>query len=161
MIPEKPAFNRFRAQSGVFLQARYTWGDIMKKVKLILLIHFLLLLLVYLTGCSSNKAEKVHQQIKINMSVNEVLNILSKNEGRHQYWIKLCSKENICEDKIYALKEFIETTNEIINKKINYSSYEAKIIVLFIGPGFLKNDFEVYFNSECKVKLITPVRHWD
>ena len=133
----------------------------MKKTKLFLLTHLLLILLVYLIGCSSDKAEKVHQQIKIGMSAGEVLNILSKNEGRHKYWIKLCNKKDICEDKMYKPTEFIETINAIINRNVNYSGYEAKIIVLFIGPGFLKNDFEVHFNPEGKVKLTTPVRHWD
>ena len=133
----------------------------MEKVKLFFRIYLLLLLMIHLTGCSPAKAEKMHQQIKIGMSVSEVLDILDKNEGRHQYLIKLCREENNCEEEMYKLTEFIKTTNGVINRKINYSSFEAKILVLFMGPGFLKNDFWVYFDSENKVKSTTPVKHWD
>lgn len=133
----------------------------MNREKLILMTRLLLIFLICLTGCGANKAEKVHREIAIGMSISEVIDILSKYEGRHQYRIKLCNKENICEEKTYNLADFVATMNEVLNKKHDYSHYEAKIIVLFVGPGYLKNDFEVIFNADNKVKTTTDVRHWD
>lgn len=133
----------------------------MYKIKLIFLTNLLIVFLICITGCGSNKVEKVYREIAIGMSVSEVMDILSRYEGRHQYRIKLCSKDNICEDKMYKPADFAATTNGIIYKKQDYSRYEAKIIVLFVGPGYLKNDFEVVFDSDNKVSLKTPVRRWD
>jgi hypothetical protein len=131
------------------------------KIKLILLKNLLPVLLICLTGCGSSKVEKVHREIAIGMSVSEVMGVLSRYEGRHQYLIKLCRKDNICEDKMYKPVDFVTTTKGITDKKHDYSRYEAKIIVLFVGPGYLKNDFEVLLNADNKVSLKTPVKRWD
>jgi hypothetical protein len=133
----------------------------MYKINLIFLTNLLIVFLICITGCGLSTVEKVHREIAIGMSVSEVVDVLSKYEGRHQYRIKLCSKDNICEDKMYKPEDFVATTKGITDKKHVYSRYEAKIIVLFVGPGYLKNDFEVVFNADNKVGLKTPVRRWD
>lgn len=120
------------------------------------------MVIAYTAGCLNPlRIYHVRNKIKVGISVSAVLDILAKNKGHHSYWLKLCSKENNCEEKMCEPAEFIKITKNIVNKKITYSTYEARINVLFVGPGFLKNDFKVYFNPEGKAESITPVKHWD
>ena len=66
-----------------------------------------------------------------------------------------------CEEKKYKPAEFIKITNDVAHKRVDYAGYKAMIRVLFMGPVFLHNDFEVHFKSESTVESTTPVKHWD
>jgi hypothetical protein len=160
--------------------------------------RFLLLILIvtitYINGCAPFKVRDVHKQIKIGMTVNEVIEILQENKSRyHSYNIKLLSQKSKnecdaiepefdectktkdyfgcwekfknylddCKPKSRTVSEFIQITKDVSEQKISYSDYEVQIIVLFMGPAFLHNDFKIYFDSDAKVESKTKVRHWD
>lgn len=77
-------------------------------------------------------------------------------------FVKFQSYRDRCEGKlIHNAEEFIRSMDDIANKKFDYAIYEAKTIVLFMGPVFVHNDFKIHFNSQGRVESITPVRHWD
>jgi len=153
---------------------------------------FILVILICLAGCGPSLVNVVHQKIKLGMSVDEVVSILSQYKGHHAYWLKLidkksekecsrlkpefeaCLKNNYsveCENRIpnykkclknmYKPQEFAKIVNDVASKKTEYTDYEAKIMVLFMGPGFLHNSFEIILGNDAKVKSITEVKHWD
>lgn len=66
-----------------------------------------------------------------------------------------------CAKKMYKPERFMQIAREVSNNKVAYARYEADVVVMFVGPGFLKNDFHVYFNRDGKVKSVSPVKHWD
>ncbi|GEM_PF-5349177 len=75
---------------------------------------------------------------------------------------KFKSYSDRCEGKLIRnAEEFIKGMDDIASKKFDYAIYEVKANVLFMGPVFLHNSFEIYFNSQGKVESITPVKHWD
>ena len=56
---------------------------------------------------------------------------------------------------------FLKRHEELVLKKDNFVIFEAEIRVLYMGPMFMHNTFEINFDREGKVSAKTKVRSWD
>ncbi|MFH1434464.1 MAG: hypothetical protein ABIJ56_01990 [Pseudomonadota bacterium] len=61
----------------------------------------------------------------------------------------------------YEPSEFLDIVEKVAKRRVDYVIYEARIDVCFVGPVFLKNDFEITLDEEGKVKEVSAVRSWD
>jgi hypothetical protein len=61
---------------------------------------------------------------------------------------------------IQGQEEFVRIINDVKDNK-EYVIGEASIFVCLMGPMFLHNSFDIIFNSDGKVKFVSPVKHWD
>ena len=97
-------------------------------------------------------AGNVYEKIKPGMNLEEVTSIV--NEGTIKP--KICSWSYGDEEKFLASEK--DTCN--IPNALNLEKKDIALYVLYMGPGFLHNDFTVYFTSGLTSK-ITDMRHWD
>lgn len=119
----------------------------------------------------------VYDKIDVGMTASEVQRILLTYKGHHAYVIKTCSSvdsdnnliksrwvsewKNDCKDKFYEPQEFFNRLKEPAIQKNGRIVTDTYISVCFIGPGFLKNDFKIYFGLDGKVERVSDVKHWD
>ncbi len=119
----------------------------------------------------------VYDRINIGMTASEVQRILVTYKGHHAYVIKTCSSldsdnhliksrwlsewKNDCKDKLYDSQEFFNRLKAPLIETNGREVTDAYISVRFIGPGFLKNDFNIYFGIDGKVERVSDVKHWD
>jgi hypothetical protein len=98
----------------------------------------------------------IHKQIKVGQNATEVTKIISgfKRQPDIATWrvegteTRLHSERRQCNfpsDKII----FVGKTNKI------------NLELCYVGPGFLKNDFYITFNSLGKVVFVSNIRKWD
>ena len=149
-----------------------------------------LFFVAYAAGCPNPFiARLVHKRITVGMSADEVVTTLTKYRGYHAYRIKLldretleaCSKNPVfqacskypsppgcrgripekCVEKRYRPAEFTTIINDVANHRTDFVDFQAEISVLYMGPVFVHNSFEVDIGPDGKVKSVTPVKHWD
>jgi len=132
-----------------------------KMMKRVLLL-IVLVLIVSLVTYGLSKAKATHKKIKMGMSVDEVTSILAKSGGRHMYCLEFEHPKEGWEKHTTLLAEsFRELMDKTTNRNNEYTIFEAGIIVVFKGPGFLNNSFEILFDDTGKVKSISDLKRWD
>jgi hypothetical protein len=98
-------------------------------------------------------ARKVHKGIEKGMTASEVVKIVTdsvikptlchwRHEGGEKY---LASKREDCQ----------------IPSGIDISRSNVELTILYMGPGFMHNDFKVTFSDGRIVTAITEFRQWD
>ncbi len=101
-------------------------------------------------------ANNIQKQIVKGQSVNQVIEILTS------YIIKpdlCCWRIDGAKDPVCSNRRQCDFPMDEIFLKDDGNNFELKI--LFMGPGFLHNDFNISFNSVGDVVSVSKVRHWD
>lgn len=98
----------------------------------------------------------VRKQIKPGQSIDQVIDILSNARQNPDLccWQIAGTKDPICSDRKNC--DFPEG-------QINLNGVEQalQLSVLFIGPGFSHNNFQVIFDSVGNVVSVSGVKRWD
>jgi hypothetical protein len=101
-------------------------------------------------------AMRVKKQIKPGQSVNQVIEILN-NAGKKPH---LCCWQTAgIEDPICSNPKRCDFPGEKI--KLNKVEQEVQLSVLYMGMGFLHNEFHVIFDGVGKVVFVSDVKRWD
>ena len=99
---------------------------------------------------------RIKNQIKAGQLVEKVMSILNSSgkkpdlccwqaQGTNEY---ICSNPKICD----------LPTDDV---KFDGSGSKIRLTVLFMGPGFIHNDFHILFDSTGIVVSISEVERWD
>ena len=97
-------------------------------------------------------AKNTYEELKVGMTVNDVMS--SVNNG--------LIKPTLCSWSYDGNNENISSnSNECaIPKGIEINDRVTELTILYMGPGFLHNDFDVIFNSGAVIN-VTEFRQWD
>ena len=111
-----------------------------------------LLASVSISACSGpSQAKALKQQIKPGMSAAEVASLLRSNkDGR--YLVKVSGRNQV--------RPFVEF-EKILSETSKQKDTRIVVNVLFMGPGFLHNEFDIILDTEGKVKSVTSLKQWD
>jgi hypothetical protein len=98
----------------------------------------------------------IKKQIIPGQSVEQVMDILNSSR----------KKPDLCCWQIQGTKDYIcsdPKTCEFPEDQIQFNDMEQKtrLTVLFMGPGFMHNDFHVTFNEKGMVASISDLKRWD
>lgn len=98
-------------------------------------------------------ADMAHARIKHGMQINDVAQVLTD----------LAVKPTLCEWRRMDDQEYFASTRNGCQApaNLNPSQYKTELTVLFMGPGFLHNDFTVKFDKGGSVSDISELKHWD
>lgn len=98
----------------------------------------------------------IKKQIKAGQSVEQVMDILNEAGKKPDLccWRIQGTKDYICSDpkKCDFPKDQIQ---------LNDREQKIRLTVLFMGPGFMHNDFHVTFSGVGMVVSISDVKRWD
>ena len=118
-------------------------------------IFFLLAVLVaYLMRCHiPYYAGTLHARIKPGMQASDVVRILND----------AALKPALCDWRRKEGQEYFSSNrNECrLPENIDLSQFETELTVLFMGPGFLHNEFTVNFEKGGAVSAVSELKHWD
>ena len=95
----------------------------------------------------------MHARIKQGMPINDVLQVLTD----------AAVKPTLCQWRHQESQEYFSSNrNECrIPDNIDPSRFKTELTVLFMGPGFLHNDFTVNFEIGGSVSDVSELKHWD
>ena len=98
----------------------------------------------------------IKKQIKPGQSIGQVLDVLNR-AGK---------KPDICCWEVQGIEDYLcsdPKTCEFPADQIPVKGMEQEIrlTVLFMGPGFMHNDFYITFNGDGLVASISDVKQWD
>ena len=98
----------------------------------------------------------IKKQIKPGQSVEQVMDVLN-HDGK---------KPDLCCWQVQGTNDYIcsdPKTCEFPQDQIQFKDMqqETRLTVLFMGPGFLHNDFHITFNSDGLVVSISDNKRWD
>ena len=96
-------------------------------------------------------AKALQQKLKPGMSAPEVASVLRANKDGH-YSVEVSGR-----NQVRPFTEFEKILSEISKEK----DARISINVLFMGPGYLHNEFDVILNSEGIVTSVTSLKQWD
>ena len=117
----------------------------------ILVVFSIILILFCTVACGTSTAESLQKQIKPGMTAAEVADLLRSNKDGH-YNVKISGK-----DEIMPFSEF----EKVFEKIREQEDTHVAVNVLFMGPGFSHNEFDILLDSEGKVESVTPLKKWD
>ncbi|MBF0483085.1 MAG: hypothetical protein HQL25_00100 [Candidatus Omnitrophica bacterium] len=100
------------------------------------------------------KVRYVHDKIKIGMTGEEVQRVLN---GQGRYFLH-CEGELKERNFFIATDKCFETVSSLPSQKLIKS---VRMNVLFMGPAYWHNEFDITFAENGKVKEISSVRGWD
>ena len=115
-------------------------------------VFVLVTLLSVVTACKGpSQAKAMREQIRVGMSYQEVASLLRSNEDGH-YFVKISDQ-----DQVRPFAEFEKIVEESRGKK----DTRISVNVLFMGPGYLHNEFDIVFGGDGMVEEVTPLKQWD
>ena len=129
----------------------------MKKPTKISLAIVILMGILYFFGLHTPFiVNRVKKQIKSGQSVNQVMDILNSSR----------KKPDLCCWQIQGTKDYICSDPKSCDFPIDQIKFigtdqETRLTVLFMGPGFIHNDFHVTFGGNGMVASISDVKRWD
>jgi len=129
----------------------------MKKPTKISLVIVILIGILYFFGLHTPFiVNRVKKQIKSGQSVNQVMDILNSSRKKPDLccWQTHGTKDYICSDPKSC--DFPEDQIKFIG-----TEKEIRLTVLFMGPGFIHNDFHITFDGDGMVVSISDVKRWD
>lgn len=98
---------------------------------------------------------KIKNKIKTGQSVEQVLSILNSS-GK---------KPDLCCWQAQGTNDYICSNPKICDFPVDEVNFDGKtkirLTVLFMGPGFIHNDFHILFDSTGTVVSISEVKRWD
>jgi len=96
------------------------------------------------------------KQIKPGQSIEQVMEMLNKSGKQPDLccWQIQGTPEPVCSDP----KSCQYPVDHI---QFNDRGQETGLTVLYMGPGFIHNDFQVVFNGDGVVESISDVKSWD
>ncbi|MBW2610884.1 MAG: hypothetical protein JRE12_00775 [Deltaproteobacteria bacterium] len=99
--------------------------------------------------------KNIHKQIKQGQSVDQAVNILNGSAISPDLccW-QIIEAEPLCSDSEFC----IFPTNKII---LNDTGPNFRLNVVYMGPGYMHNEFHVNFDSKGIVTTVTDIRKWD
>ncbi len=101
-------------------------------------------------------ANHARDQIKPGQSVNQVIDVVTSYSKKPD----LCSWR-VKGDKDGFLSKRRECNFSSTKIALADNRKEFRLMVLFMGPGYLHNDFYVDFSSNGRVMSMSEVHHWD
>jgi hypothetical protein len=112
----------------------------------------IILALINISSCGGpSRAKALQRQLKPGMSAAEVALLLrSKKDGR--YFVKVSGRNQV--------RPFVEFET-VLSETSKQKDTRIVVNVLFMGPGFLHNEFDIILDSEGKVKSVTSLEQWD
>jgi hypothetical protein len=98
----------------------------------------------------------IKKQINPGQSVEQVMDVLNRVGKKPDLccWQVQGTEDYICSDPKTC--EFPQDQIQLKNME-----QEIRLTVLFMGPGFMHNDFHITFNGDCLVASISDVKRWD
>ena len=98
----------------------------------------------------------IKKQIQAGQSVEQVMAVLNR-AGK---------KPDLCSWQVQGTNDYIcsdPKTCEFPRDQIQFNRMEQEILltVLFMGPGFMHNDFHVTFTGDGLVAFISDLKQWD
>jgi hypothetical protein len=102
-------------------------------------------------GCGSSKATALREQLKPGMSASEVAELLRSYKNAH-YKVRVSGQE--------GMRPFTEF-EKLLHEASKQENARVVVNVLFMGPGFLHNEFDIVLASEGKGESLTPLKQWD
>ena len=98
----------------------------------------------------------IKKQINPGQSVEQVMDVLNRAGKKPDLccWQVQGTEDYICSDPKTC--EFPQDQIQLKNME-----QEIRLTVLFMGPGFMHNDFHITFNGDGLVASISDVKRWD
>jgi len=97
----------------------------------------------------------IKKQIRPGQSIEQVLDVLNR-AGK---------KPDLCCWEVQGIEDYLcsdPKTCKFPADQIQVKGMEqTRLTVLFMGPGFMHNDFHITFNSDGLVASISDVKQWD
>ena len=98
----------------------------------------------------------IQKQIKVGESVAEVVDVIAD----YKIQPDICSWQfEETEKFVFSYRKKCEFPSDKIPLDGNGRNFEQ--LLVYVGPGFLKNDFIVTFNNVGNVISVSDVRRWD
>ena len=98
----------------------------------------------------------IKKQIKPGQSVEQVMDVLNRAGKKPDLccWQVQGTKDYICSDP---------KTCEFPQDQIQFKNMaqDIRLTVLYMGPGFMHNDFHITFNAVVLVSSISDIKRWD
>lgn len=131
-------------------------GTVKKYVKLALVVLFVIVLLWIFGLQVPFIANKARDRVEKGMTIMKVVEIVTSYSKKPD----MCrwEKEGVA-GLIYSSRK--QCNFSVRDIPLSKHGNAIKLTVLFMGPAFLHNDFQIYFDSSGIVLSITEVKHWD